>query len=180
MFSGLLQKDLLKGSWSLADCFFKKNYCHACHTGFPSPVLLRKFTNNSLGREKFFFLCSSIKTLFCCLINTSWAQLDWQTHPKASLLILRRFFLPCWRVFVSWSGYKVGKKTVEGSIISMTVLERSKLKRCVFQSNFFKITVAWNLIFGYEINIGNFHMKVFQIELKQHCLKPIKLQKFLM
>ena len=133
----------------------------------PSPVLLRKFTNNSPGRELFFFfLCSSIKTLFCCSINTSWVQLDWQTHPKASLLILRRFFLPCWRVFVSWSGNKVGKKTVEGSIISMTVLERSKLKRCVFQSNFFKITVAWNLIFGYEINIGNFHMKVFQIELK--------------
>ena len=26
------------------------------------------------------------------------------------------------------------------------------------QKQFFKITVAWNLIFGYEISIGNFHM----------------------
>ena len=110
MFSGLLQKDLLKGSWSLADCFFKKNYCHACHTGFPSPVLLRKFTNNSLGREKFFFLCSSIKTLFCCSINTSWVQLDWQTHPKASLLILRRFFCRVDEFLSAGQGTKLEKK----------------------------------------------------------------------
>ena len=42
----------------------------------PSPVLLLKFTNNSPVRELFsFFLCSSIKTLFCCSINTSWVQL---------------------------------------------------------------------------------------------------------
>ena len=34
MFSGLLQKDLFKGGWSLAKNFFKPNYCHACHTRF--------------------------------------------------------------------------------------------------------------------------------------------------
>ena len=171
MFSGLLQKDLLKGSWSLADCFFKKNYCHACHTGFavlfPLPSCCVSSLIIHLEGSCFFFLCSSIKTRFCCSINTSWVQLDWQTHPKASLLILRRFFFCRVDEFSpAGQGTKLEKKTVEGSIISMTVLERSKLKRCVFQSNFFKITVAWNLIFGYEINIGNFHMKVFQIELK--------------
>ena len=32
MFSGLLQKDLCKGKLSLAKSYFKKNYCHACHT----------------------------------------------------------------------------------------------------------------------------------------------------
>ena len=30
----LLQKDLLKGRWSLAEIIFKQNYCHACHTRF--------------------------------------------------------------------------------------------------------------------------------------------------
>ena len=34
MFSGLLQKDLFKGGWSLSEMFFKQNYCHACHTRF--------------------------------------------------------------------------------------------------------------------------------------------------
>ena len=34
MFSGLLQKDLFKGKWSLAKRFFKQNYCHACHIRF--------------------------------------------------------------------------------------------------------------------------------------------------
>ena len=33
-FSGLLQKDLLKGNWSWAKSCFKQNYCHACHTRF--------------------------------------------------------------------------------------------------------------------------------------------------
>ena len=32
IFSGLLQKDLFKGRSSLAEIFFKQNYCHACHT----------------------------------------------------------------------------------------------------------------------------------------------------
>ena len=34
MFSGLLQKDLFKGKWSLAKSYFKQNHCHACHTRF--------------------------------------------------------------------------------------------------------------------------------------------------
>ena len=34
MFSGLLQKDLFKGKWSLAKSYFKQNYCHACHIRF--------------------------------------------------------------------------------------------------------------------------------------------------
>ena len=34
MFSGLLQKDLFKGSWSLTESFCKQNYCHACHSRF--------------------------------------------------------------------------------------------------------------------------------------------------
>ena len=34
MFSGLLQKGLFKGRCSLVKCFFKQNYCHACHTRF--------------------------------------------------------------------------------------------------------------------------------------------------
>ena len=34
MFFALLQKDLFKGMWSLAEGFFKQNFCHACHTRF--------------------------------------------------------------------------------------------------------------------------------------------------
>ena len=34
MFSGLLQKDPLKGWCSSAEKFFKQSYCHACHTRF--------------------------------------------------------------------------------------------------------------------------------------------------
>ena len=34
MFSVLLQKDLFKGRWSLAEGFYKQNYCHVCHTTF--------------------------------------------------------------------------------------------------------------------------------------------------
>ena len=34
MFSGLLQKGLFKGRCSLVKCFFKQNYCHACHARF--------------------------------------------------------------------------------------------------------------------------------------------------
>ena len=34
MFSGLLPKDLFKRKGSLAKSYFKKNYCHACHTRF--------------------------------------------------------------------------------------------------------------------------------------------------
>ena len=40
LFSGLLQKDLFKGGWSLAKNFFKPNYCHACYTGFSVSFLL--------------------------------------------------------------------------------------------------------------------------------------------
>ena len=34
MFSGLLQKDMLKERLSLVERFFEHNYCHACHTMF--------------------------------------------------------------------------------------------------------------------------------------------------
>jgi len=34
MFSGLVQKDLLKGGWSSMKKFFKQSYCHTCHTRF--------------------------------------------------------------------------------------------------------------------------------------------------
>ena len=35
MFPGLLQQDLsVKGGWRSAKTFFKRNYCHACHTKF--------------------------------------------------------------------------------------------------------------------------------------------------
>ena len=34
MFFGLLQNYLFKRMWSLAEGFFKQNYCHACHTRF--------------------------------------------------------------------------------------------------------------------------------------------------
>ena len=34
LFLALLQKDLFKGMWSLAEGFFHENYCHACHTRF--------------------------------------------------------------------------------------------------------------------------------------------------
>ena len=34
MFSGLLQKDLLKGGWIFAKSYSKQKYCHACHTRF--------------------------------------------------------------------------------------------------------------------------------------------------
>ena len=41
MLFALLQKDLFKGMWSLAEGFFKRNYCHSCHTRcavvFPLP-----------------------------------------------------------------------------------------------------------------------------------------------
>ena len=32
--SGPLRKYLFKGRWSLAEIFFKQNFCHACHTRF--------------------------------------------------------------------------------------------------------------------------------------------------
>ena len=34
MFFGLLQEDLFKGRWCLAESFFKQNYCHSYHTRF--------------------------------------------------------------------------------------------------------------------------------------------------
>ena len=34
MFLTLLQKDLFKGMWSLAEAKQKQNYCHACHSRF--------------------------------------------------------------------------------------------------------------------------------------------------
>ena len=37
MFSGVLQRDLFKGRWSLEERFFKQNYCHALFAVF-SPL----------------------------------------------------------------------------------------------------------------------------------------------
>ena len=34
MFSGLLQKDVLKERLSLVESFLEHNYCHACHAMF--------------------------------------------------------------------------------------------------------------------------------------------------
>ena len=34
MSTGLLKTGLFKGRWSLAESFFKQNYCHVCHTRF--------------------------------------------------------------------------------------------------------------------------------------------------
>ena len=48
--SGPLRKYLFKGRWSLAENYFKQNFCHACHTRFAvllcSTILLhiQKFT----------------------------------------------------------------------------------------------------------------------------------------
>ena len=49
MFSGLSQKHLFKGRWSLKQICFKQNYCHPCHRRFVwhllcSFVLRHKFT----------------------------------------------------------------------------------------------------------------------------------------
>ena len=41
MFCGRLQKDLFKGRWSLAEGFYKQNYCHTCHTTFAGFFLSR-------------------------------------------------------------------------------------------------------------------------------------------
>ena len=51
IFSGLLQKDLFKGRWSLEESFFKQNYCHACHTRFVVFFPLLSCYISSLGTE---------------------------------------------------------------------------------------------------------------------------------
>ena len=50
MFSGLLQKGLFKERCSLVKCFFKQNYCHACHTIFAVFFPLRSCCVSSLLR----------------------------------------------------------------------------------------------------------------------------------
>ena len=67
MFSCPLQKDLLKGRWSLAESFFKQNCCQLCHTMlaffFPLPscclssVIYRPATRKlaQLNRPSVFF-----------------------------------------------------------------------------------------------------------------------------
>ena len=44
----------------------------------------------------------------------------------------------------------------------------------------YKINDAINCLYYYPQKVCNFHKQVFQIKLKYHCCKPIKLQKFLM
>ena len=61
-FSGLLQKDLLKGNWSWAKSCFKQNYCHACHTRFAvffplpsccvSSLIIVNLRNRTAGRRR--------------------------------------------------------------------------------------------------------------------------------
>ena len=48
MFFALLQKDLFKGMWSLAEGFLKQNYCRACHTRFTVVCPLSFFCVSSL------------------------------------------------------------------------------------------------------------------------------------
>ena len=52
MFSGLLQKDLLKRKWSLAKSYFKQNYCHACHTRFAVFFPLPSCCVSSLAKRR--------------------------------------------------------------------------------------------------------------------------------
>ena len=89
MFSCLLQKDLLKGRWSLGESFFKQNYCQLCHKAcrlLSSPVLLLKFSNISSSHEEggatkptecffhtafevIYYRTASNYRLFCCLVR---------------------------------------------------------------------------------------------------------------
>ena len=74
MFSGLLQKDLFKGGWSLAKNFFKPNYCHACHTRFSiffplppccvSSLLLLVFITNWKKKNMEGSMNSNVKSFF--------------------------------------------------------------------------------------------------------------------
>ena len=48
MFFALLQKDLFKGMWSLAEGFLKQDYCRACHTRFTAVFPLWPFCTSSL------------------------------------------------------------------------------------------------------------------------------------
>ena len=48
MFFALLQKDLFKGMWSLAEGFLKQDYCRACHTRFTAVFPLWPFRTSSL------------------------------------------------------------------------------------------------------------------------------------
>ena len=45
---GLLQEDLFKGRWCLAEGFFKQNYCHSYHTRFDVFFLLPSCCVSSL------------------------------------------------------------------------------------------------------------------------------------
>ena len=47
-FFALLQKDLFKGKWSLAEGFLKQDYCRACHTRFTAVFPLWPFCTSSL------------------------------------------------------------------------------------------------------------------------------------
>ena len=59
-FQSFTKKDLFKRRWSLAEGFFKQNYCHACHTLrfacrlLPSSVLSRTLVHSAyaLGKVK--------------------------------------------------------------------------------------------------------------------------------
>ena len=60
--------------------------------------------------------------------------------------------------------------------IVVRIWDNFGISRVVFYA---KYHVQIMLPFVYTTS-PNFHMKVFQIKLKYHCSKPIKLQKFLM
>ena len=66
MFSGLLQKDLFKGKWSLAKNYCKQNYCHACHTRFAVFFPLPSCCVSSLdSRRQPCLHLSPVKTFEC-------------------------------------------------------------------------------------------------------------------
>ena len=94
----------------MADCFFKKNYCHACHTGFPSPVLLRKFTNNSLGREKFFFLVQFNKDTVLLLNKHILSSVRLTNTPKGIFTNFKAFFCRVDEFLPAGQGTKLEKK----------------------------------------------------------------------
>ena len=80
MWSGLLQKDFVKGGWSTAEKLFKQNYCHARHTKFAVFFLLLSCCVSSLlsiidrddrWRHNARLMTSSVQQ------NTRWPGLSW-------------------------------------------------------------------------------------------------------
>jgi len=73
MFPALLQKDLFKGMWSLAETKQKQNYCHACHTRFavvfPLPSCWVSSLIMELKQRHFWATRVNQKLTFCILLQ---------------------------------------------------------------------------------------------------------------